>query len=61
MSSIPVLPAIKKHRLNLEKASQRVKENYNSCRDGGIKSDAYKVTDNFTEKVILQQKIKGCP
>lgn len=51
MSSIPVLPAIKKHRLNLERASQRVNENYNSCRDSGTTSDAYKVTDNFADKV----------
>ncbi len=51
MSSIPQLPAIKKHRLNLEKASQRVRENYNVCRDSGLTSDAYKTTDNFVEQV----------
>ena len=61
MSSIPVLPDIKKHRLNLQKASNRVLENYNACRSTGITSDAYKTIDNnFTDQVgtnILYKKL----
>ena len=44
-SKTPVLPPIKKqHRLNIEKASNRVLQNFIACHDSGNTSVLYKLT-----------------
>lgn len=56
----PILPPIKKqHRLNLEKANQRVLKNFIACHDSGNTSVLYKLAskkdsnedDNFDKEV----------
>ena len=61
MSSIPNLPDIKpKHRLNVQKATNRILENINACRDTGLTSDAIKIREiNSIDKVATHRKIKS--
>lgn len=43
-NTIPTLPPIKKqHRLNLEKASDRILKNFVACHDSGNTSVLYKL------------------
>jgi hypothetical protein len=53
--SDPVVPAKKKHRLHIEKASNQLKENFSSCQDNGKTSHAYKFnpTDDVNDKYIF--------
>lgn len=59
----PLLPPIKKkHRLNLEKANQRVLKNFAACHDAGNTSVLYKLAskrdadqDDFDKEVNFFQ------
>ena len=50
--TIPVLPPITKtHRLNLEKANERVRQNVVFCNDNGASSLSYKMAENNGNQV----------
>jgi hypothetical protein len=53
-SSIPELPPIKpkKHKLNLEKANDRLARNYFSCHDTGKSSIVYRITEKSIENQV---------
>jgi hypothetical protein len=51
-SSVPELPPIKKHQLNLDKALNRVTENISYYQENGAKSRAYKIV-NSNEVILL--------
>ena len=54
-NKIPSLPPIKKqHRLNLEKASDRVLKNFISCHDSGNTSVLYKLAskNDFIDRQV---------
>ena len=58
-NSIPELPPIKKtHKLNLEKANDRILKNYFSCHDTGNSSIAYRVTEKSIENQNTDEIIK---
>jgi len=54
--SIPALPPIKqpkKHRLNLEKANNRIQQNFLSCHDAGHTSIAYRITEKSIDNQVM--------
>lgn len=53
MSEIPALPPIKKtHKLNLEKANDRILQNYLSGHDTGNTSIAYRITEKSIDNQV---------
>ena len=50
-SSIPELPPIKKHRLDLDKALNRVTENISYYHENGAKSRSYKIVSSNEVKI----------
>ena len=53
MSEVPVLPPIKKtHRLNLEKAKNRLLDNYLSSHDTGTTSISYRITEHSSDNKV---------
>jgi hypothetical protein len=55
-NSIPVLPPIKqkRHRLNIEKAQNRLYENYLSSHDTGATSITYRITEHSEVKIFIE-------